>query len=312
MDELIKCEFCGKECKKSGIKVHIWKKHGEGVNHDPNIGYKNGNRVAWNKGLTKDTNESIRKFSESRKEKYKTGELTNNWLNRKHTDESKRKISEKRIIYLNENPDLHPWKNNNKFKSKPCELVKNFLKEKNISFIDEYNPIIDKNYSIDIAFPDIKLGIEINGNQHYDNDGNLKDYYKNRHELIENEGWKLLEIHYMFVYTRLDELLHIIDIKEQPDYSQYFNDIKNKKILKEEKNIENEKNRIINRENVLKKRIEKIEERKTLIRNSTDIDYSKSGWGIKLSKILGISSQKTVKFVKEHMLDELNPFFNKL
>ncbi len=60
------------------------------------------------------------------------------------------------------------------------------------------------------------------------------------------------------------------------------------------------------------KRLEKIEERKNIIRSIQNIDYSKSGWGLKLSKILGISSQRTVKFVQYHMLDELNPKFNNI
>ena len=55
--------------------------------------------------------------------------------------------------------------------------------------------VLDNASNIDIAFPDIKLGIEINGNQHYNSDGTLKDYYQERHNLIEEAGWKLLEVH---------------------------------------------------------------------------------------------------------------------
>lgn len=65
----------------------------------------------------------------------------------------------------------------------------------NIIFIEEYKPLNDRLFSIDIAFPDKMIGIEINGNQHYDIEGNLKPYYQNRHELIETAGWTLLEFH---------------------------------------------------------------------------------------------------------------------
>ena len=60
-------------------------------------------------------------------------------------------------------------------------------------------------FSIDIAFPDIKFGIEVNGNQHYNSDGTLKPYYKERHDLIEKSGWILLELHYSSCY--IDDIL---------------------------------------------------------------------------------------------------------
>ena len=44
---------------------------------------------------------------------------------RKHSEESKKLISEKRIEWLKNNPDKHPWKKNTKFISIPCEILKN-------------------------------------------------------------------------------------------------------------------------------------------------------------------------------------------
>ena len=50
-DEVCKCNICGKEYNKYGIKNHIWRNHTEeGSKFDPNIGYTDGSRVAWNKG----------------------------------------------------------------------------------------------------------------------------------------------------------------------------------------------------------------------------------------------------------------------
>jgi very-short-patch-repair endonuclease len=40
------------------------------------------------------------------------------------------------------------------------------------------------------------VALEINGQQHYNSDGTLKDYYQNRHDLIESKGWQIIEIHY--------------------------------------------------------------------------------------------------------------------
>ena len=118
-----------------------------------------------------------------------------------HTEESKRKISEGRKLYLKNNPDKHPWKRHNKFKSVPCEQFKQKLKDNNISFVEEYQPLLpDRFYSIDIAFPDKKIGIEINGNQHYNNDKTLKKYYQKKHDIMTNSGWQIFEYHYSVVY----------------------------------------------------------------------------------------------------------------
>lgn len=121
--------------------------------------------------------------------------------NKHHSEECKKHISEKRKKFLQENPEKHPWKKNTKFISQPCEYLKKVLKENNISFEEEYQPLLPHRFfSIDIAFPDRKLGLEINGNQHYNANGTLKTYYQKRHDEIESNGWKLIEIHYNEVY----------------------------------------------------------------------------------------------------------------
>src|SRR5574343_1433412 len=137
------------------------------------------------------------------------------------TDDIRLILSEKRKEYLNNNRDKHPWKRHDKFNSVPCNLVKQYLIEHNILFVEEWNPLEDRNYAIDIAFPDIMLGVEINGNQHYNRDGSLKPYYQKRHDEIVSHGWTLLELHYSIAFN-LDKLLKLINIKEQPDYSEFF------------------------------------------------------------------------------------------
>ena len=72
------CHECGKEYNKNGIKTHFWRAHtDEGKKFDPNKGFVDNTRFAWNKGLTKENNESIRKYSENssktHKEKFKNG-----------------------------------------------------------------------------------------------------------------------------------------------------------------------------------------------------------------------------------------------
>ena len=76
------------------------------------------------------------------------------------TTEEKKQLSQKRKAYLLANPDKHPWKYNSKFKSIPCEHIKDILREK-YSFIEEYTDTSwKKNYSLDIALIDKKIAIE--------------------------------------------------------------------------------------------------------------------------------------------------------
>lgn len=144
----------------------------------------------------------------------------------KHTEESKRKISEKRKKWLAENPDKHPWKSSNKFKSKPCEKAKEFLKQMNIQFIGEYDPKINgRNFSIDIALPDKKIAIEINGNQHYEKTGELKPYYQKRQDLLEADGWTVYQVHYSacFNLEKWSDFANILKNSSKKVEFDYFN-----------------------------------------------------------------------------------------
>ena len=145
-----------------------------------------------------------------------------------HSIQTKKKLSEKRIKFLKEHPEKHPWRSKDKFKSVPCEKIKSWLSSHNIQFIGEFEPMTDKDrfFSIDIAFPDKLIGIEINGNQHYNRDGTLKPYYQNRHSLLESIGWTIYELHYSvcFHLDKFEKLLPDIlngKIKQNFNYFTY-------------------------------------------------------------------------------------------
>ena len=153
-------------------------------------------------------------------------------IKRFHSEKTKELMSKKRKEFLKNNPDKHNWKYNSKFISIPCELFKNHLKENGVNFVEEFSPLEERSFSIDVAFPDKKIGIEINGNQHYNSDKTLKDYYKKRHDLITENGWKLFEVHYSLVYK--EEFLKDMTHKLKDDFSlvniDYSFFIKKKKI----------------------------------------------------------------------------------
>ncbi len=158
------------------------------------------------------------------------------YIKRKHSEETKLRMSIQKKQWLKDNPDKHNWRKKDKFKSVPCEKLKEWLKSKGIEYIEEYQPMVNgRHYSIDIAFPDKLIGIEVNGNQHYNNDGTLKEYYQNRHNDIESGGWKLYELHFSICFNleKIEKLIPDIlnsDKKVEFDYKVYIKPKKDKKI----------------------------------------------------------------------------------
>lgn len=143
------------------------------------------------------------------------------------SEETKRKISIGRKLWLAKNPDKHPWKNPDKANSPPCENVKRLLILKGIDFIPEFSPGVEgRFFSVDIAFPDRQVIWEINGNQHYEKDGSLKPYYQERHNLLVADGWTVYEIpsKYCFNEEKIAEFIYLSfnsAIKIDFDYFSY-------------------------------------------------------------------------------------------
>ncbi len=120
----------------------------------------------------------------------------------KHTEITKEKLSKIKQDFFAKNPDKHPWRKHTKFISPPCERVKNLLRTNGVKFIEEFQPHVEnRHFSIDIAFPDKLIGLEINGNQHYTHNGNLKEYYAERERILERNGWKIYQIHFSLCYN---------------------------------------------------------------------------------------------------------------
>lgn len=149
------------------------------------------------------------------------------------------KISNGIKNYYKNNPEKHPWKNNNKFKSVPCENFKKILNEMNIKYIDEFVVSDKRLFSVDILIPEYKIIFEINGNQHYNKDGTLKEYYQIRHDFIINLGYKIYELHYSLFFNK-EKMINLItsilaDNKElfDFDYNEYL--VKKLNRIKKEK-----------------------------------------------------------------------------
>lgn len=140
-----------------------------------------------------------------------------------HTQETKDKMSKIRSQFLKDNPDKHPWRQHDKFKSQPCESLKKFLKELNVNFIEELQGVVDgRHFSIDIALPDKMIAIEVNGIHHYEPDGSLSPYYQERHDLITSKGWKVYEIFCRKCFNK-EKVQEFLDIAVNSPVVQEFN-----------------------------------------------------------------------------------------
>lgn len=220
----------------------------------------------------------------------------------KHTEEEKKKISEQRKLYLKQHPENHPWKRNGKFTSKPCETLKKFLREK-YKFVEEYTDTRwEHNYSLDIAFLEKKIAIEINGNQHYNSNWELNEYYQKRHDYLTSNGWNVLEIHYAWCYIedKIKEICEAIDNNKTISFEETKKLLEHKRLTK----LEKEQKR---KENHLQREQEKlnlINERKVQILNCGE-DLTKYGWLEKVSKLTNLTRRQIQRIVKLTDLKDL-------
>jgi very-short-patch-repair endonuclease len=207
------CPFCQKEYSKQGIGTHIWKNHTEeGKNHNPHIGYKKGTRIAWNKGLSKETNESIKKGGETYKKRFKEG-LIKVWCDGKHlSSKTKNKLSISGKLAHEEgrawNIGMSRWNNEPSYPEKFfMKVIDNEFKDKN--YEREYSIGI---YSLDFAWINKKKVIEIDGEQHQRFE-EYKERDKRKDNFLKNNGWKILRIIWKDMYNNTKE-----EIKKCKDF----------------------------------------------------------------------------------------------
>ncbi len=225
--------------------------------------------------------------------------------NVKMLNEQKNNIRNGRIKFLKENPEKHPWKQKNKKKSVPCELLKEILIKNELVFQPEYTPVeSDRFYSIDIAFIKNKIGVEVNGNQHYNKDGTLKKYYLDRNNHFKSLGWIIIELQYLKVYDNkiINDL--ILYLKGVEDYS--FDELTKfmSVIIKEKNKTDNCKCGIIK----LKKskncnNCNSINNRKVIRPSKIELeDMIKTNSWTKIGKYFSVSDNAVRKWAKSYGL----------
>jgi very-short-patch-repair endonuclease len=157
-------------------------------------------------------------------------------------------------------------------------------------------------YTLDFAIIDLKIDIEIDGQQHFRTQ-KLIEKDRERDLYLERNGWLVYRIAWL-------ELLHIRE-KTINDFNHWINDMDRK--ISRKYNI-NEVKYLIkmpepkygNREDYIRGRREESDKKyKEIIVEAinSDIDFSKFGWVNRVSGITGIKSQKVHKWMKRVVPD---------
>lgn len=290
-DNLFECKKCQKQFTKFGIGNHYWRSHTkDGKLHNP---LKNGNKTTWNKGLTKETDERVRNASLliSKALKGKVG--------KKHSNETKLKLSKIRKEYLKDN-NISRWNILRNQKSYPEKVFIEIVNSLNIKSHDIISEYFEEGYFIDFAFINNsdKVAVEIDGSQHFEIKDRVKSD-KKKDRILKLNGWRVFRI------VANDLIKKKFDIKEFKNfllknnkdnlksYKKKFTDfIKHKEL----KNLEKDKIKLEKQ----KIGLNKIEERKQLILNS-NIDFNKKHWKSKLSRLLKISVSQVSRFTNKYM-----------
>ena len=192
MQKTCTCPYCGKHYSKYGIKCHIWRTHGEGQNFNPNSGYQTGQRIAWNKGLTKQTDQRVKKTGESYHNRILNGSIIPPQLGKPLSDQHKKKVSEGMKKAHKEgrawNIGMSRWNSEMSYPQKFFTLViANQFEDK-----DYIHQLPVGKYSLDFAWLQKKKCIQIDGQQHLKPDAVIHD--KERDEYLRQQGWKILRI----------------------------------------------------------------------------------------------------------------------
>lgn len=133
----------------------------------------------------------------------------------KHSEKTKKIMSEKRKQFMKEHPEKTAWRLKNM--SYPEKCFQKFLEDNGYDkkyLIIRERPVFP--YYIDFAFEDVKIAVEIDGSQHEDEHRKQRDVKKDN--LLQENGWRVIRISenavktdWSIIKTELDKYLNNVD-----------------------------------------------------------------------------------------------------
>lgn len=192
-------DWCCKYCPFVGRTRRELQKH-----HKDEHGFSKSH-PSWNKGLTKDNDPRVKQASETFSKRY-SGENALR-LGSKHTEATKKKLSEIRKKQIKENGGIW-WSSRSKCKrSYAEEWTKRLLETElsNFPFVEEYH---FGKWFMDFAWPELKIYLEIDGSQHEWPSRKAMDVEKDTY--CKENGWKCLRLTWKYIMRNTSEAISSI------------------------------------------------------------------------------------------------------
>lgn len=251
--------------------------------------------------------------------------VSGNWKGHHHTDEQKKKISESRKKYLEEHPDKVPFKLNHSSKeSYPEKYFREWLQKENIFSEKEYQV---GRYTLDFAWPEKGIYIEIDGSQH--SLDWMQEHDKIRTDYLSNKGWICLARVYwphFKTFSLNEKEQFLLQLKNSIVFSKVFKDFKSEKErLKEIKKKEAEENkrkrlkRTLKKKRVSEENLRKNQFKQSQIKQewqrrkdlilSCGVDLKKYGWKEAVQKATGLTRKQVNLTINKFYDDFKNLIF---
>ena len=162
------CKFCGRLCKNPNSLRNHERLCKENPEHQESSWVKfNHKRGAWNKGLIKETDSRVAKYSKSISKSMKESEKAKEHLSTMWSDELRKQVSENKKRLYSEHPEKHPnvkLAGNRSKMTYPEQLTYDWLNEHNIENEHNYHFVTNNfNRYVDFYLPTLKTFIEVDG-----------------------------------------------------------------------------------------------------------------------------------------------------
>lgn len=210
----------------------------------------------------------------------------------KHTEETKKKISEIRIKYLQENPDKVPYllNHHSKGESYPEKYFNEILEKTNLKYERYFRIGL---YELDFAFLNKKIDLEIDGEQHCV-DLKIVNSDIKRDKFMKDNGWDIIRINWK-KYQRfikeekiifIEKLINHIENKDISNFKPTYkidDNLKRKKYFCECGNLIYIKGKSCNKCSRIKSRKVKRPSVEILLEDVNKIGYEGTGRKYKVS-----------------------------